>query len=249
MARILLVDDEILFAKATRLLLEREFGYDVDTAQSMPEVMRLHGIHYDVALVDMILHRDRPGIEDDAPSADGNGLDVLAHLSQAPDPPLFVLLTAGDSPRQHYITTAFTDFPIVGAVPKSADPATLKACLDAVLAGREYIHPEIAPYRPAADGNPTYQLLASDLDRAIWFALASGRTSHRAIAQHANYSRHTIENAIASIGSKLHRLGLSANQSPKLTDLIVYAAEHRNYFLWASRTDANARGDARRSPG
>ncbi|MBO0886751.1 MAG: response regulator transcription factor [Acidimicrobiales bacterium] len=244
MARILLVDDESLFAKATRLLLEQEFGHDVDTAQSVSEVLQLGGRSYDVALVDMILHRDRPGTGTQGSLSDGNGLDVLAHLSQAPHPPLFVLLTAGDSPRQHYMTTAFTNFPIAGALPKSADPATLKECLDAVLAGSEYIHPEIAPYRPAEDGDPSEQLLASDLDRAIWFALANGRTSHQAIAEHANYSRHTIENAIASIGSKLHRLGLSPKQSPKLADLIVYAAQHRDYFLWASRAEAHTGHDA-----
>lgn len=244
MARILLVDDEILFAKATRLLLEREFAHDVDTAQSVSEVRELLDRSYDVALVDMILHRDRPRTESEVSLSDGNGLDVLTYLSQAPHPPLFVLLTAGDSPRQHYITTAFTSFPIVGALPKSADPATLKECLDSVLAGSEYIHPEIAPYRPAEDGDPTDQLLASDLDRAIWFALASGRTSHQAIAEHANYSRHTIENAITSIGAKLHGLGLSAKQSPKLADLIVYAAQHREYFLWASRPETHTHSDA-----
>ena len=244
MARILLVDDEILFAKATRLLLEREFAHEVDTAQSVSDVVQLLDRSYDVALVDMILHRDRPRPESPPSLSDGNGLDVLACLSQAPHPPLFVLLTAGDSPRQHYITTAFTNFEIAGALPKSADPATLKECLDAVLAGGEYIHPEIAPYRPAQDGDPTDQLLASDLERAIWFALANGRTTHQAIAQHANYSRHTIENAITSIGSKLHRLGLSAKRSPKLADLIVYAAQHRDYFLWAARTETHTRSDA-----
>lgn len=240
MARILLVDDENLFAKATRLLLEKEFGHSVDTAQSVSGVLRLQDRSYDVALVDMILHRDRGRTEAEGSTPEGNGLDVLDCLSQAPYPPLFVLLTAGDSPRQHYITTAFTNFPIAGALPKSADPATLKECLEAVLAGGEYIHPEIAPYRPAEDEDPTRELLASDLDRAIWFALASGRTSHQAIAQHANYSRHTIENAVTSIGAKLHRLGLSAKQSPKLTDLIVYAAQHRDYFLWASRPEADS---------
>lgn len=241
MARILLVDDESLFAKATRLLLENEFGHCVDTAQSLSGVMRLHDRDYDIAVVDMILHRDRRRTEAQAPVPDGNGLDVLAYLAQRPHPPLFVLLTAGDSPRQHYITTAFTNFPIVGALPKSADPATLKQCLDTVLAGGAYIHSEIAPYRPAKDEDPTRELLASDLERAIWFALANGLTSHQAIAQHANYSRHTVENAVTSMGSKLHRLGLSPKQSPKLTDLVVYAAEHRDYFLWAARTGANTK--------
>lgn len=235
MARILLVDDENLFAKATRLLLENEFGYRVDTAQSLPEVRRLPDQNYDVALVDMILHRERQRDEAQVPITEANGLDVLAYLSQAPHPPLFVLLTAGDSPRQHYLTTAFTNFPIPGALPKSADPATLKECLDTVLAGGEYIHPELAPYRPADDADPTRLLLGSDLERAIWFALASGCTTHQAMAEHANYSRHTIENAVTSIGSKLYRLGLSPKQSLKLADLIVYAAEHRDYFLWAAQ--------------
>lgn len=237
MARLLLVDDETLFAKATRLLLETDFGHTVDTARSSADVARLLDRPYDAALVDMILHHDsRPRDDTEAASA-GSGVDVLRLLSMVPAPPVFVLLTAGDSPRQHYVTTAFTEFPIAGALPKSADPDLLDACLTTVLAGGTYIHPEIAPYRPTGDQDPTRQLLASELDRAIWFALAAGRTSHRGIAEHASYSRHTIENAVRSIGSRLHRLGLSANPAPKLADLIVYAAEHRDYFLWAARPD------------
>lgn len=251
MARILLVDDENLFARATGLLLEQELGHDVETAQSLPEVRGLADARHDVALVDMILHRDRGGSDrggSDRGGSDGgdaeqgaSGLDVLAYLSQLSDPPRFVLLTAGDSPRQHYITTAFANFPIAGALPKSADPTTLRQCLDVVLAGGEYIHPELAPYRPASDLDPTSELLSSELDRAIWFALASGHTTHQGIAQHASYSRHTIENAVGAIGAKMQRLGLSQKESPKLADLIVYAAEHRDYLLWASRSDAGAR--------
>lgn len=241
MARILLVDDENLFARATGLLLEQELGHDVETAQSLPEVRELADSRYDVALVDMILHRDRGGSDGGDAEQGASGLDVLAYLSQLSDPPRFVLLTAGDSPRQHYITTAFASFPIAGALPKSADPTTLRRCVDVVLAGGEYIDPELAPYRPASDLDPTSELLSSELDRAIWFALASGHTTHQGIAQHANYSRHTIENAVGAIGAKMQRLGLSQKESPKLADLIVYAAEHRDYLLWASRSDAGAR--------
>jgi two-component system nitrate/nitrite response regulator NarP len=71
---------------------------------------------------------------------DGSGLDVLRRLSRARSRPKVILLTAGMDEAQ---LLAAAELDPEGMVLKTSDPGLLLECMDAVVAGKRWVDPEI----------------------------------------------------------------------------------------------------------
>jgi two-component system nitrate/nitrite response regulator NarP len=72
---------------------------------------------------------------------DGSGLDVMERLSTARSRPKIILLTAGMDDGQ---VLAADRLEPEGMVLKTSDPTHLLECMDAVVAGKKWIDPELA---------------------------------------------------------------------------------------------------------
>jgi two-component system nitrate/nitrite response regulator NarP len=129
MTRVLLVDDHPMIGNALDLLL-RETDYElVGRARTAAEAVSLsNSAKPDLMLLDVNL-------------PDGSGLDVLRRVQRARHRPKVILLTAGMDESQ---LLAAADLKPEGMVLKTSDPELLIECMDAVVAGRPCVDPEIS---------------------------------------------------------------------------------------------------------
>jgi two-component system nitrate/nitrite response regulator NarL len=129
LTRVLLVDDHPMIGAALDMLL-RGSSYELlgrarSAAEASREIARLKP---DLLLLDVNL-------------PDGSGLDVLRRVSRSRGRPAVILLTAGMDDAQ---LLAAADLKPEGMVLKTSDPGLLTECMDAVVAGKGWIDPEIA---------------------------------------------------------------------------------------------------------
>jgi len=126
---VLLVDDHPMIAAALGMLL-RETQYELlGRARTAAEATKqVASVKPDLVLLDVHL-------------PDASGLDVLRRMTKARSRPKVILLTAGMEDAQ--LLTA-TDLAPEGMVLKTSDPSLLTECMDAVVAGKKWIDPEIA---------------------------------------------------------------------------------------------------------
>jgi two-component system, NarL family, nitrate/nitrite response regulator NarL len=126
--RVLLVDDHPMIGAALEMLL-RGTNYEVlGRVRSVAEAnSSLAKQKPDLLLLDVNL-------------PDGSGLDVLRRLSRSRARPKVVLLTAGMDESQ---LLAAAELDPEGMVLKTSDPNLLTECMEAVVAGRRWIDPEI----------------------------------------------------------------------------------------------------------
>lgn len=129
MNRVLLVDDHPMIAAALEMLL-RESDYELlGRARTVAEANRqISKLKPDLVLLDVNL-------------PDGSGLDVLRKINRMRVRPRVILLTAGMDEAQ---LLAAADLNPQGMVLKTSDPGLLTECMDAVVAGKRWIDPEIA---------------------------------------------------------------------------------------------------------
>jgi two-component system nitrate/nitrite response regulator NarP len=125
---VLLVDDHPMIAAALDMLL-RGSSYEVlGRARTVVEANReISRLKPDLLLLDVNL-------------PDGSGLDVLRRVLRARARPKVILLTAGMDESQLLIAA---DLDPEGMVLKTSDPGLLTECMDAVVAGKRWIDPEI----------------------------------------------------------------------------------------------------------
>ena len=128
MTRVLLVDDHPMIAAALEMLL-RGTSYEVlERARTAAEANKLISkLKPDLLLLDVHL-------------PDGSGLDVLRKIKGARTRPLVILLTAGMDEAQ---LLAAAELDPEGMVLKTSDPGLLTECMEAVVAGRRWVDPEI----------------------------------------------------------------------------------------------------------
>lgn len=128
MTKVLLVDDHPMIGAALEMLL-RGTDYEVlGRARSVAEAnSALAKQRPDLLLLDVNL-------------PDGSGLDVLKKLIRNRTRPKVILLTAGMDESQ---LLAAAELDPEGMVLKTSDPSLLTECMDAVLADRRWIDPEI----------------------------------------------------------------------------------------------------------
>jgi two-component system nitrate/nitrite response regulator NarP len=124
----LLVDDHPMIGAALEMLL-RETDFE------------LLGRARNVAEGNSQLNRQKPDLLLlDVNLPDGSGLDVLRRLSRARSRPKVILLTAGMDEAQ---LLAAAELEPEGMVLKTSDPGLLIECMEAVVAGQDWIDPEI----------------------------------------------------------------------------------------------------------
>lgn len=128
MTRVLLVDDHPMIGAALEMLL-RESNYEMlGRARTAAEAAKLLSkLKPDLLLLDVHL-------------PDESGIDVLRGLSRARSRPAVILLTAGMDEAQ---LLAAADLDPEGMVLKTSDPGLLTECMDAVVAGKRWVDPEI----------------------------------------------------------------------------------------------------------
>jgi DNA-binding NarL/FixJ family response regulator len=129
MTKVLLVDDHPMIGAALEMLL-RDTDYElVDRARTAAEAgKQIARLKPDLLLLDVHL-------------PDGSGLDILTRLSRSRSRPKVILLTAGMDESQ---LLAASELNPDGMVLKTSDPGLLLESMDAVLAGKRWIDPEIA---------------------------------------------------------------------------------------------------------
>ena len=129
MIRVLLVDDHPMIGAALEMLLRGSDYELLGRARSVAEAGRqLSGLKPDLVLLDVNL-------------PDGSGLDVLGKVNRMRARPRVILLTAGMDEAQ---LLSAADLNPQGMVLKTSDPSLLTECMDAVVAGKRWIDPEIA---------------------------------------------------------------------------------------------------------
>lgn len=129
MNRVLLVDDHPMIAAALEMLLRETQFKLVGRARSVAEANSAIVKHKpSLLLLDVNL-------------PDGTGLDVLKRLAGTRSPPKAILLTAGMDDAQ---LLAAAELDPEGMVLKTSDPELLTKAMEAVLAGKRWIDPEIA---------------------------------------------------------------------------------------------------------
>lgn len=129
MTKVLLVDDHPMIGAALEMLL-RDTKYElVDRARTAAEATkRIVQLKPDLLLLDVHL-------------PDGSGLDVLMRLSRSRSRPKIILLTAGMDESQ---LLGASELNPDGMVLKTSDPGLLLESMDAVMAGKRWVDPEIA---------------------------------------------------------------------------------------------------------
>lgn len=128
MTQVLLVDDHPMIGAALEMLLRGTDYKLLGRARTVAEAnKRLASDKPDLMLLDVNL-------------PDGTGLDVLKRLARARSRPKVVLLTAGMDDSQ-LLNAA--DLNPEGMVLKTSDPGLLIECMDAVVAGEQWVDPEI----------------------------------------------------------------------------------------------------------
>jgi two-component system nitrate/nitrite response regulator NarP len=126
--KVLLVDDHPMIGAALEMLL-RGTDYEViGRVRTVAEANSSLARHKpDLLLLDVNL-------------PDGSGLDVLRRLSRSRARPKVILLTAGMDEAQ---LLAAAELDPEGIVLKTSDPGLLSESMEAVVAGRRWIDPEI----------------------------------------------------------------------------------------------------------
>ena len=128
MTRVLLVDDHPMIGAALELLLDETDYQLMGRARTVSEATTLLAkLKPDLLLLDVNL-------------PDGSGLDVLKRLSRARSKPKVILLTAGMDEAQLLSAAGLNP---QGMVLKTSDPSLLIECMDAVIADKGWIDPEI----------------------------------------------------------------------------------------------------------
>lgn len=129
MTRVLLVDDHPMIGAALELLLDETDYEFLGRARTVGEATtQLSKLKPELLLLDVNL-------------PDGSGLDVLKRLSRTRSKPKVILLTAGMDEAQLLSAAALSP---QGMVLKTSDPGLLIECMDAVVADKGWIDPEIA---------------------------------------------------------------------------------------------------------
>lgn len=129
MTKVLLVDDHPMIGAALDMLL-RESNYELaGRARTAAEANKqIAALKPDLVLLDVHL-------------PDASGLDVLRRLSRARSRPKVILITAGMDEAQ---LLAAAELDPEGMVLKTSDPGLLLECMDTVVAGKNWVDPEIA---------------------------------------------------------------------------------------------------------
>jgi len=199
--KVLLVDDHPMIADALGMLL-RETQYELlGRARTAAEATKqVASVKPDLVLLDVHL-------------PDASGLDVLRRMTKARSRPKVILLTAGMEDAQ--LLTA-TDLAPEGMVLKTSDPSLLTECMDAVVAGKKWIDPEIAERTRQAEARAASAPPLTRRERELIELVRQG-LRNRDIAAELGVTEGTVKVYLHAIFDKL--------QVENRTELALRAAE------------------------
>ena len=188
MTRVLLVDDHPMIGAALEMLL-RDTDYElVDRARTAAEaVKRIAKLKPDLLLLDVHL-------------PDGSGLDILMRLSRSRSRPKVILLTAGMDESQ---LLGASELNPDGMVLKTSDPGLLLESMDAVMAGKRWIDPEIAERTRHAQERAASAPPLTRRERELIELVRQG-LRNRDIAAELGVTEGTVKVYLHAIFDKLH---------------------------------------------
>jgi len=186
--KVLLVDDHPMIGAALEMLL-RDTNYDlVDRARTAAEAgKQIAKLKPDLLLLDVHLH-------------DGHGLDILMRLSRSRSRPKVILLTAGMDESQ---LLGASELKPDGMVLKTSDPGLLLESMDAVMAGRCWVDPEIAERTRHAQERAASAPPLTRRERELIELVRQG-LRNRDIAAELGVTEGTVKVYLHAIFDKLH---------------------------------------------
>jgi two-component system nitrate/nitrite response regulator NarP len=131
---------------------------------------------------------------------DGSGLDVLRRLSRARSRPKVILLTAGMDEAQ---LLAAAELDPEGMVLKTSDPGLLLECMDAVVAGKRWVDPEITERTRHAQERAASAPPLTRRERELIELVRHG-LRNRDIAAELGVTEGTVKVYLHAIFDKLH---------------------------------------------
>jgi two-component system nitrate/nitrite response regulator NarP len=131
---------------------------------------------------------------------DGSGLDVLRRLSRARSRPKVILLTAGMDEAQ---LLAAAELDPEGMVLKTSDPGLLLECMDAVVAGKRWVDPEITERTRHAQERAASAPPLTRRERELIELVRQG-LRNRDIAAELGVTEGTVKVYLHAIFDKLH---------------------------------------------
>ena len=188
MTKVLLVDDHPMIGAALEMLL-RDTNYDlVDRARTAAEAgKQIAKLKPDLLLLDVHL-------------PDGSGLDILMRLSRSRSRPKVILLTAGMDESQ---LLGASELNPDGMVLKTSDPGLLLESMDAVMAGRCWVDPEIAERTRHAQERAASAPPLTRRERELIELVRQG-LRNRDIAAELGVTEGTVKVYLHAIFDKLH---------------------------------------------
>lgn len=188
MTRVLLVDDHPMIGAALDMLL-RGSAYELASrVRTVAEAaQQISMLKPDLLLLDVHL-------------PDGSGLDVLRRLSRARSRPKVILLTAGMDEAQ---LLAAAELDPEGMVLKTSDPGLLLECMDAVVAGKRWVDPEIAERTRQAQERAASAPPLTRRERELIELVRQG-LRNRDIAAELGVTEGTVKVYLHAIFDKLH---------------------------------------------
>jgi len=186
--KVLLVDDHPMIGAALEMLL-RDTNYElVDRTRTAAEAgKQIAKLKPDLVLLDVHL-------------PDGSGLDILMRLSRARSRPKVILLTAGMDESQ---LLGASELNPDGMVLKTSDPGLLLESMDAVMAGRCWVDPEIAERTRHAQERAASAPPLTRRERELIELVRQG-LRNRDIAAELGVTEGTVKVYLHAIFDKLH---------------------------------------------
>ncbi len=203
MARLAIVEDQILFAELLSDLCVREFGHDVVfcTASGDEALQRLGEERVELLLLDLKL-----------PDYDG---PELAPKLRARAPSCRILAVSGETTP--YMVHQALNARLHGFVDKGAPPAKLREAIDTVLEGNPFFTDFVISTHRQLGANPdAFTKILSPAELALMPIFGQGLTNE-AIAEQRQLSASTVQTHRRNIMAKL---GLHSS-----IDLMRYAIE------------------------
>jgi two-component system nitrate/nitrite response regulator NarP len=131
---------------------------------------------------------------------DGSGLDVLRRLLRARSRPKVILLTAGMDEAQ---LLAAAELDPEGMVLKTSDPSLLLECMEAVVAGKRWVDPEITERTRHAQERAALTPPLTRRERELIELVRQG-LRNRDIAAELGVTEGTVKVYLHAIFDKLH---------------------------------------------
>jgi two-component system response regulator NreC len=189
MIGVLLADDHAMFREGLKILLkgDRRFRVVGEAADGVAALSLIERMHPEIAFLDVALPRM-------------SGIDVVRSALAKTHSVKCIMLTMHEEPE---IAMSAMEAGACGYILKAHTFDELKAAVDAVLGGRTFVSPRIAPaLHDMTSGRDVGARALTGREREVLSSIALGR-SNKEIAEHLAISVRTVEAHRSRIMRKL----------------------------------------------